>query len=171
MQCFDCNHINEKNSKFCSNCGKKFNKRKGNTSNNTANKNDMNFQDSHNHKSVYPNKQAVTLHEAKQQEKAYNSVAVIVIFSIILVLVILMTQNLLGSCIGAFFVAIFFFTLLFAKKSVTEQYYYTLPGSRDSEKNHKCIFCGNKGIYKSTIYQTNTVVNSCSKCQKPLFRN
>lgn len=157
MECFKCHHINEPYAKFCSNCGKNFH------SKNTKSKAENTV--------IYPNNEAVTMHEAKLKEKAYNSIAVIVIFSIILALMCLLAGNILGVLIGTAFIGIFFLTFLLAKKSVTEQYYYTLPASKDSEGNHRCIFCGNKGIYKSTIYQTNTVVNACSKCQKPLFRN
>lgn len=34
---------------------------------------------------------------------------------------------------------------------------------------HHCIFCGGKGIYRHTIYQTNTTLADCSKCKTNLW--
>lgn len=160
MECFKCNHINEPHAKFCSNCGKSF-------GNKNVNKSHQNNQT----KIAYPNSEAVSMHEARQKEKAFNSILVIVIFAIIFGVVALLAGDIIGILFGAAITSIFFLFFFFAKKTVTEKYYYTIPTSKDNEGNHHCIYCGNKGIYKNTIYKTNTVVNSCSKCKKQLFRN
>lgn len=52
---------------------------------------------------------------------------------------------------------------------LTKNQYYSLKSSRNKNGEHQCIFCGNKGIYKSTIYKTSSVVHKCSKCQQTLF--
>lgn len=45
--------------------------------------------------------------------------------------------------------------------------YYALPGV--SEADHACIFCGGKGLWRSTPYKTNTTLCKCSKCKEELF--
>jgi predicted RNA-binding Zn-ribbon protein involved in translation (DUF1610 family) len=45
--------------------------------------------------------------------------------------------------------------------------YYALPGV--SEADHACIFCGGKGIWRSTPYKTHTTLCKCSKCKEKLF--
>lgn len=52
----------------------------------------------------------------------------------------------------------------FSKKN-----YYTLPGTRDESGNHRCFFCGNKGVYKHTPYKTNQTLADCSKCGERLW--
>ena len=46
----------------------------------------------------------------------------------------------------------------------TESLYYTIPGSRDGSGHHRCIGCGNRGIYRSGVYKSNTTHVNCSKC-------
>jgi hypothetical protein len=47
--------------------------------------------------------------------------------------------------------------------------YRALPDALNQHGEHQCLFCGGRGIYKSTIYRTNTVLCKCSKCKKHLF--
>lgn len=52
---------------------------------------------------------------------------------------------------------------------LTVDEYKSLPGSTDSHGHHRCIACGNKGIYRRTIYRTTTTLAACSKCEQPLW--
>lgn len=47
--------------------------------------------------------------------------------------------------------------------------YKTLPGAVSPDGSHACVYCGNPGIYRSTVYRTNLVRCACSKCGKRLF--
>jgi len=47
--------------------------------------------------------------------------------------------------------------------------YYQVPGSKSEDGEHLCIFCGGRGIYKHTIYQTYSTLADCSKCKKNLW--
>ena len=47
--------------------------------------------------------------------------------------------------------------------------YYSITGSCDHNGEHRCIFCGNKGIYRQGEYAGNTKYAQCSKCQEALF--
>jgi hypothetical protein len=156
MKCFDCNHINERGSKFCSNCGKDFKAKKNNN---------------HNY-SAYPDANAVTMHADKLKERANDPFKIIVFYLVVLIVSFFICGgSLLGLAIVGFFASMFAINAFFTTRVVLEQFYYTLPSSRDLNGEHRCIFCGNKGIHKSTIYRTSTTVNTCTKCRKELFRN
>ncbi len=75
-------------------------------------------------------------------------------------------ENLLGG-LGVGFLTLFAFSGFMW--NMTERQYYSLPGT-GSPSQHRCVLCGNKGIYRSTIYKTNTVRHICSKCRTELFR-
>jgi hypothetical protein len=156
MKCFDCNHINEKGSKFCSNCGKDF----------KAKKREKNNQQ------VFPDQNAVKIHEDKLKEKSLNPITVTVLWMLALVVAFFLGEGELISVIVATI-----FTLPFAlmgycaRKPLKEKFYYTIPTSKDINGNHRCIFCGNRGIHKSTIYRTTTIAHTCTSCKKELFRS
>lgn len=70
-----------------------------------------------------------------------------------------------------FIVAWMFSLIGLTKTENNEQEYYSLPNTKNDNGQHQCLFCGHRGIYKSTIYKTNTVVSKCSKCEEELFRS
>jgi hypothetical protein len=47
--------------------------------------------------------------------------------------------------------------------------YYSFPGARFESGQHRCIFCGAKGIYRRGEYKTNNKYAQCSQCESPLF--
>lgn len=47
--------------------------------------------------------------------------------------------------------------------------YYSIPGSRNEHGHHRCIFCGNRGIYKHGQYKSNSTWHDCSKCGENLY--
>lgn len=51
----------------------------------------------------------------------------------------------------------------------SEREYYSVPGSMDTDGNHRCIFCGNKGIYHHGKYKSYVKYADCSKCKKNLW--
>lgn len=51
----------------------------------------------------------------------------------------------------------------------SEKLYYTIPGSKDQNGEHRCIHCGHRGIYRHTQYKTTTTEADCSKCKAPLW--
>jgi hypothetical protein len=53
----------------------------------------------------------------------------------------------------------------------TESLYYTIPGSRDGSGHHRCIKCGNRGIYRSGEYKSNVTHVNCSKCGRHFWSN
>lgn len=156
MKCFDCNHINERNSNFCSKCGKDFKAKKR----------------QNNDKQTYPDINAVKMHEDKLKEKSVSPITVTILYIIaLLVAFFLGGGELISVVVAAIFIFPFALIGYCARKPVKENFYYTIPTSRDVNGNHRCIFCGNKGIHKSTIYRTTTTSNNCTSCRKQLFRS
>lgn len=49
--------------------------------------------------------------------------------------------------------------------------YYSVPGSRDINGEHRCIHCGHRGIYKRGEYKTNNEHAQCSKCKVHFWTN
>ena len=49
--------------------------------------------------------------------------------------------------------------------------YYTVPGSKDINGEHRCIWCGHRGIYRHGEYRTNNEHAACSKCKTSLWTN
>ena len=47
--------------------------------------------------------------------------------------------------------------------------YRSLPDAIGSDGNIRCIYCGNRGIYKHGEYRSSTVWHDCSKCGQTLF--
>jgi hypothetical protein len=54
---------------------------------------------------------------------------------------------------------------------LTQAEYYSISGALDANGEHRCIFCGNKGIYWQGEYAGNAKFAQCSKCKEPLFFN
>ena len=59
-------------------------------------------------------------------------------------------------------------------KALTQSQYYSLPGSRFVNGDHRCIFCGlrakdGRGIYTHGQYKSSTKFHECSKCKQELF--
>jgi len=47
--------------------------------------------------------------------------------------------------------------------------YRRVQGSRYADGTHRCIHCGNSGIWRQSPYQTLTVIAKCSKCGQYLW--
>ncbi len=52
---------------------------------------------------------------------------------------------------------------------LTNKQYHELVGTQNNSGEHQCVFCGHKGIYRSTPYKTNITECRCSKCKEHLF--
>lgn len=52
---------------------------------------------------------------------------------------------------------------------VRRREYSVLPGAVDARGNHRCVECGRRGIWRRTVYKTNTTIAACSNCQAELW--
>lgn len=72
--------------------------------------------------------------------------------------------------VGAFFVIITLAANFMGRyRGLTQAEYYSISGSRRPDGKHRCIFCGNPGIYTQGEYAGSTKYAQCSKCREPLF--
>lgn len=55
------------------------------------------------------------------------------------------------------------------KGAFRKEHYYMIPGARDSRGGHRCIHCGNMGIYKHGEYKSSIKYADCSKCGTNLW--
>ncbi len=67
-------------------------------------------------------------------------------------------------------VALIMMIFITPNTTLHRDHYYTLSSSMTRNGNHQCIFCGGRGIYRSTIYRTNITIARCTSCQRILFR-
>lgn len=162
MECFKCHHENQKDSKFCSKCGKGFQRK-------TDKKEIIS--------SHYPQKEALNFLKSIEEKKQKTYVKLCGGFLISIILsgsLMFITDHLEYMTFYIYFtIFLMIISLLLNSKlkKLSDNEYYTIPTSQDNDGQHHCIFCGNKGIYKNTIYKTNTTINSCSKCKEVLYYN
>lgn len=75
---------------------------------------------------------------------------------------------------GALFCAVALVFVTLFDKRISHSQYYSLPGSRYENGDHRCIHCGargrdGRGIYIHGQYKSNAKFHECSKCSKRLF--
>ena len=72
---------------------------------------------------------------------------------------------------AAIFVAIVGLILIISALGcqLNNKQYHSLVGTKNESGEHQCVFCGNRGIYRSTPYKTNITECRCSKCKEHLF--
>ncbi len=79
-------------------------------------------------------------------------------------------QDFWPACVVIGFIS--FLVLALADVSgFSEQEYYSIPGTKDGSGEHRCIYCGHRGIYRHGQYKTNNEYADCSKCKKNLWRS
>jgi hypothetical protein len=157
VRCFQCQTENERDSRFCKNCGKSFVRGDGRREQGP--------------REEYPNKQGVAALALLKRRKddRYN---VTLLVGIVIALVFLTAAYFFESFfsfIAAFF-GIIISLIIGAKVScISESEYSALPGARDLQSSLRCIHCGNRGIWKRTPYRTNSTIAACSKCKEDLY--
>lgn len=173
MKCFKCQHDNPNKSNFCSKCGKKFQ---------SKNYKDIQLNNGEKEKFIqsniiYPQQESINALKLIKEKKSsminkiwFGYVTIISTLAIINIFVHIEGYTQFFIFFGIF-LTILILVLTQNMQRLSENQYYSIPISLDEKEQHRCIFCGNKGIYKSTIYKTNTTVNACSKCKEVLFHN
>ncbi|ATB42945.1 hypothetical protein CYFUS_008424 [Cystobacter fuscus] len=70
---------------------------------------------------------------------------------------------------AAFFGGVSTLIVIVLSMRVSASNYYSIPHSNDAEGEHRCIFCGNRGIWRKGVCRTNDKIANCSKCKAQLF--
>ncbi len=53
--------------------------------------------------------------------------------------------------------------------TLTESEYYRIEGSTDAHGEHRCAWCGGRGIWRKSEYKSNDMYCHCSKCRRLLW--
>lgn len=166
MQCFFCNAVSTVEANFCGTCGRHF-RSQADHGNRPKDARWSNM------KSPYPHDESINQwHELKRQRLSLALTWVGVLgLSAILIGRFYLGSNL--SSLISFFPVVFGLIIginvFIYVKRVRGKHYYGIAHSRDNNGNHRCIFCGNRGIYKQGEYKTNNTHCHCSKCEKLLY--
>lgn len=107
---------------------------------------------------------------AQKRHKGYLLIVSAVVLALIAVFAFLKGFGTLGvigavACVTTAVIASWFMPSL----RLTQAEYAALPGSVVVPHGHQCVFCGGRGIYRHTPYQTNTTLADCSRCKNELW--
>ena len=157
MKCFTCNNICHQDAKFCLNCGRDLGKQldlqpKQSSSSTSRSTN------------TYPHSWSLV----KWQDMKKNKNSLLLISGILLALFATWFMS-DASATGLIVAVIACAWTIWLEQRVSQKNYYALPHAHDEEGEHRCIFCGGRGIYRKGVYKSSTVHSNCSKCQKRLF--
>ena len=103
--------------------------------------------------------------EAQQREKLKLFGIGFVVFLVLSTILILINLDFLVVILG--FAGVSMLVTFYGR---SESSYYELPYSRDDDGNHRCVFCGNRGIYRHGEYRSYTKYADCSKCKTNLWK-
>jgi cold shock CspA family protein/predicted RNA-binding Zn-ribbon protein involved in translation (DUF1610 family) len=109
--------------------------------------------------------EAIQEAEEKRQKSNLNAFAA---FGVALIVIGLLPNIPLGVSVFGALLGFCYFKGTH-KKRMSKSAYYTIPHSKDEHRNHRCLACGAKGIYRSKPYQTDTTIADCSKCGLELW--
>ena len=155
MHCYKCRAENAPNSKSCRNCGKIFSRPAGG---------EIGLND-------YPNKVGQEALASLKAKKSKRGILVLLI-GLGLVASFAATAYFMHNgwfAVGAFVAVILVLNMVAVVSRIYEADYSSLPGARDERGDHRCIHCGNRGIWRRTPYATNTTIAACSKCKIDLY--
>lgn len=159
MKCFACNTICVQDAKFCLNCGHDLAKTSASQPRQSA-------PSSRHQANPYPYQASLAEWRDLKAKKLKNTFLLgsLVLFTAFAVWV--MTGFGFAGQIVTLIACIW--TVLLTHR-VSQKNYYALPHALDQEGEHRCIFCGGRGIYRKGVYKSTTVHSNCSKCQQRLF--
>lgn len=168
MKCFDCGEDLTPQTRFCGNCDREIKKRNGIGARREA---------CGIPRQAFPIPEALIAlkgweaakegRHAKLMRKLKRIAGIIMLVSGIYCL----SQN--GDAAAAIVFAVGALLLLFSfaagSLARSERVYYAFPGSRGTNGEHQCIFCGGRGVHKSTPHKANSTVANCTKCRENLW--
>ncbi|MCF2903311.1 hypothetical protein L1267_23365 [Pseudoalteromonas sp. OFAV1] len=162
MKCFDCNHINQPGANFCTQCGKKFKKK--------------NDQQSHDHNEgedspTPPVSSVASKLIAVDKEIQSKNHKFLFFFFGISAICLTWAWNSSANYSGLLMligIVFLFIPVAFYGSFKRKQSHY-IEAISPLNRGHFCYNCGGKGIWRSTIYKTNTVEVKCSRCKTFLW--
>jgi hypothetical protein len=167
MECFKCHTKMPDGSKFCSNCGKSFQKKDANFNSQDSSK------ENNATNSGWPRQESIDAFNniVISRKKTFSKIRrflwlVILIGSVYFYV----TEEKKLQDTVLIISAVLCIAVLFVRPGrLSSGQYYSIPHSKGSDGKHRCIWCGNRGIYKHGEYKTNNTYFDCSKCSAALY--
>jgi hypothetical protein len=160
MQCFTCDTVCPPNANFCPSCGRNFRPRA------THQAVAPNESGERRRPNAYPHEASLAQWHALTRSKTTKA---LLWASPLLALGGLSLWVIRDWWFVPFVALILSINAFVYMRRVRPAEYYAIPHSSDAQGQHRCIFCGNRGIYKKGEYKTNNTHSHCSKCEELLF--
>ncbi|WP_375766935.1 zinc ribbon domain-containing protein [Archangium gephyra] len=156
-KCFDCGAECQPDARFCPQCGRNFRAAKGGRGRKPP-------EAASPRGGGYPHSESI---DAWEELKASKRNRAMWIFAVGAGLTAVATASV--GFEAAPFGGVLTLIVIMLSMRVSASNYYSIPHSNDAEGEHRCIFCGNRGIWRKGIYRTNDKIANCSKCKAQLF--
>lgn len=167
--CYDCDHELPLGASYCSNCGRKIRKRSERLEEEAKRKERRLAEQAlcNNGREAYHNYRKELADQAANRKPVVWGV-----FSIFGFIALASYFLNLGLAVVGIFIVMAIVSLTFfinPNRWLSPAEYYSFTGSRFENGQHRCIFCGAKGIYRQGEYKTNNKYARCSNCESSLF--
>lgn len=167
MNCFKCQAENVDSANFCSNCGRQFNSK----TSGVERKKPRAVQDGLSKADM----DGLSKIRLNRKVRAISAGLVGFVFAGGMMIYLLNAEKtiikespiLMGLPVLIF--AVLVFLLLLYCRQISRAEYESLPGAIGTDGQHRCIFCGHRGIYRHGQYRSNQVWNDCSMCGRTLY--
>ncbi len=165
--CFDCGELLPDGASFCSNCGRQILKRSERVQRDANREGQKNAEQAllAESKAAYDKLRASITEDATESNKATRAVSWVCLAT--LPIVYFVDQLWCFASLAGF--GFFVTRKQDPDRRLSKGEYYSLAGSRFGNGDHRCIFCGAKGIFRKGVYAADTTLAGCSKCSEPLF--
>lgn len=159
MKCFTCDCEIIGHLKYCSNCGRDLRPRLQKAAGSTE------------PRDTWPKSGLPDAIEAVRQARLKSAKGIVMLLWLAAVPIVigLLFYDKTYAVIAGFISLVISACALSNVSGVGISEYASLPGSSDASGKHRCVYCGNPGVYKHGAYKSNTLWHDCSKCKKTLF--
>ena len=167
--CHDCCHELPSGASYCSNCGRQLRKRSERLAEEAKRKERRLAEQalSNNGREAYINyRKKLANRAAKRNPVVWSFVSLFGLIALACFYLNLGISVVVAFTVMAMVSLAFYFN---PNRWLSSSEYYSLPGSRFENGQHRCIFCGAKGIFRQGEYKTDTKYAQCSKCESSLY--
>lgn len=160
MKCFGCERDVPNGSNYCSHCGRQFRRKQKQQAG----------------KKKWPHPESVeslATIEAQQKKDRINLRRFFLLLGFVIWGIAIFANGLI-ALVGGAIVALPVLLLIYLISNACYRHlspsdYYSIPHSHEGGRRHRCVYCGNGGIWKQGQYKTNHTHHHCSRCEAYLF--
>lgn len=167
--CYDCDNELPLGASFCSNCGRQIRKRSERLDEHAKRKEQRLAEQAITNagREAYENYRKELARRAARRNPV--TWGLFLIFALTAIIKYFLSEDTTIATIFAVMAVLSAFFSINPNRWLSTEEYYSLPGSRFDNGQHRCIFCGAKGVYRKGEYRTNNTYAKCSKCEHHLF--